>query len=153
MNLVVGAGRIGLLHYKGSTECILHPILGNLGEKYMELKEFVAETIIQIIDGIKSAQKYGTESGTEVIPSDPIVMQESIKGFALSRTVRGAPYYVNLIEFDIAVTSHEGGEAKAGFGVFIADVGVGLKGKTDFTSSTANRIKFTIPVVIPRQGV
>ena len=92
----------------------------------------------EIIEGVKIAQQYAKDEKTGAIVSQP----------------KGTPRHAirpETIEFDIAVTQTEGGQAKAGIGVFFASVGLGGQTQYETTDSAMNRIKFSIPVCLPRQ--
>ncbi len=121
----------------------------------MELSEFVEKSLNQIIDGVINAQKYAQEKGASVNPF----------GLDWKQEVRGQNLIVNtridqefelipqMIDFDVAVTVTEGGETKAGIGVFAGAIGIGTQAKIDDTNTKVSRIKFTIPVTFPPQKI
>ena len=94
----------------------------------MELNEFVKKTLLQILDGINSAQ---TESSVGVI----------------SPEMNGAN--VQTIKFDVAVTVEEsvGSDAGAKINVFGSKVGAEIEGKK--ASETATRINFEVRMIYP----
>ena len=111
----------------------------------MNLKEFVADSLKQIIDGVVEAQAYGKEKDARVNPLHLPV-----------RDKQGGVHSVNYrqdvahpIEFDVAVTTSQGTETKGGVGVIIAGWTLGATGKSDKGNEHVSRIKFTIPVVLP----
>ena len=121
----------------------------------MELNEFVAETLTQIIDGVRQAQeKLSTSeeppqqrgSINPPLSTSQGVLQE--KGYRISShgTV------VQNVDFDVAVTASEGVEAQAGAGILVAAIGLGAKGGTSSESVAVNRIKFQVQVSLPRQS-
>jgi hypothetical protein len=95
----------------------------------MDVKEFISDTLKQIIDGVKDAQAYATGKDAVVVP-----------------------YYGNRqnIDFDIAVTVVEGKETGGKAGISVWSIGAGVSGKSESSSSTASRIKFEIPVELPK---
>ena len=99
----------------------------------MELRDFVAETLKQIIDGVKLAQEHAKDAGAAINPPSP---------------AHRAPQF---IEFDVAVTTTEGDQIKGGAGVFVGPVGLGTQAQSEATSSAVNRIKFSIPLLLPCQ--
>lgn len=103
----------------------------------MELKDFVAETLNEIIDGVMIAQQHAKDEQTGAIINQP-------SGGSRARKSQ-------MIEFDIVVTQTDSGKAKAGIGVFFASVGLGGQTQYDTTASAMNRIKFSIPVLLPCQ--
>ena len=111
----------------------------------MELKDFVAETLKQIIDGVSIAQTHGATKGARVNP-----------GSLAFRTDQGMQIYDNetgqipqIIEFDVAVTTTEGTQTKGGVGIFVGPVGLGSQGQSDAGRSSISHIKFSIPVLLP----
>lgn len=100
----------------------------------MKLQDFVSETLIEIVNGVKQAQVAVKGSKAEINPSRPI---EGVKE--------------RPIEFDVAVTTIEGTETKGGVGIFVGPVGIGTQGRSDSSSSSVSRIKFSVPVKYPYQ--
>jgi hypothetical protein len=114
----------------------------------MELKDFVAQTCNQILDGVIEAQKYAGEKGATINPRGLVFTNNSNPIIDNSRAFSGnlAP---QLIDFDIAVTTSEGNEVKAGIGIFAGPLSVGTQGRMDDSNIKVNRIKFTIPILFP----
>lgn len=105
----------------------------------MDLKDFVAESIDQILLGIGEVKKrHGN-----VIPTMRILPEKSHE----PRGSGGNP--IDLIEFDIAVSTAESSEDKVGGGIKVLNfINVGLNASTqkELQSSTVSRIKFSVPV-------
>lgn len=114
----------------------------------MELKDFVSVTIKQLIDGVVEAQGYAAEKGALVNPSVVLTFGDS-KGVVTDRHGNSG----QLIEFDVALTTTEGDQYKGGLGIFVGPVGVGTQGQADFQNSTVSRIKFVLPVFLPKQSL
>jgi hypothetical protein len=111
----------------------------------MELKDFISNTIIQIIEGVTVAQKYGEKHGAMVNPNKSINFGKG-DNFALASGYDDFDY-MQIVNFDIAITSSEGGEAKVKAGIYV----LGAQGKNDFSSSSQNRISFSIPISLPKK--
>ena len=99
----------------------------------MELQEFVQQSIQEIVAGIKSAQEAThSDDGTRIVPAWD---GKSSKHFNL--------------EFDVAVVAEKktsveaGGKAK----LYVANAGGKLNKQS--SRSTANHIKFQIPIQYP----
>ena len=111
----------------------------------MNLQEFIAESLLQIINGVKEAQTGSADTGAHINPAGLIMPQEKIS----------APYHPNedtyssYIEFDVAITVTEGAERKGGIGVAAGIFAIGGQGKTETQSGTISRIKFSVPVMLP----
>ena len=95
----------------------------------MDIKEFISQTLKQIIDGVKDAQEHAEGKNAVVVP-----------------------YYGDRqkIDFDVAVTVVEGKETGGKAGISVWSIGAGVTGKTESSSSTVSRIKFEIPVELPK---
>jgi hypothetical protein len=117
----------------------------------MQLKEFVSQTLKEIIDGVQEAQKYASSVGAKVNPIAriPEGMKEKMKTHYWSDE-RGSGT-VEQIEFDVAVTSVDTTETQAGVGVFVAAFGLGAKNVSDSSNSLVSRIKFSVPIAHPLQ--
>jgi hypothetical protein len=111
----------------------------------MKLEDFVTETIKQIINGVKVAQEYAVGVQAKVNPRFRAFGDKSIAKWVDS----DQGLAVQEIEFDVAISAVEGTETKGGIGIFIGPVGLGSQGKSEASSSAVNRIKFSIPLVLP----
>lgn len=111
----------------------------------MQLDDFVAETIRQIAAGVQRGQIEARKLGTIVNPA-MLDRRPSAHGFL-------HPEMIKNVEFDVAVTTSEGTETKGGIGVSVLAVKLGSQGKSDATSTTANRIKFNVPITYPAAPV
>jgi hypothetical protein len=110
----------------------------------MELKEFVSETIKQVIDGVITAQEYATTKDSKV---NPKLTFRTDQGMQMWEKATGQP--IQSIEFDIAVTASEGSKAQGGVAVLIGVFGGGTKGQVEESSQKLNRIKFSVPISLP----
>jgi len=115
----------------------------------MELKEFVAESLKQLVDGVVTAQEYAKDKGASINPQG---LKYGFKSGVLE--VADDSVYTRIpqpIEFDIAITVSEGGETKAGIGVFAGALGLGTQAKMQDANIVANRIKFSVIILFPEQ--
>lgn len=115
----------------------------------IKLEDFVAETLKQIIMGVKAAQEYAAENGAKVSPAN-LCLSHCAQGdvrLMEENTCRIA----QEIDFDIAVTTTEGTETKGGVGIFVGPVALGTQGKSDAQNSSISRIKFQVPILLPNQ--
>lgn len=107
----------------------------------MDLKDFISQSLTQIMAGVKEAHSNIKGSGGWINPdirhskSLPIV---GMKGTA------------HMVEFDVAVTVNEDSKVKGGTGIFVGAVGLGLRSDIGSSDSVMSRIKFNIPVAYPR---
>lgn len=110
----------------------------------IQLKDFIRESLVQIVEGVKEAQtevaskklggRISPRRGTMNLPTDAEVAGMSV---------------IQHVSFDIAVTVVEGDEKKVGGSFFIAPLGIGAA-KTDTTKSeNFSRLNFKVPMVLP----
>ena len=107
----------------------------------MKLETFIAETLKQIVAGVKSAQKDAEEHGAMINPP--------IRGEKLLRPLNNSATIVQQVEFDVALTTSEGTTTSGGLGIFVGYVGIGARGESDAASASTSRIKFSVPVSLP----
>ncbi|HBX44444.1 MAG TPA: hypothetical protein DEG28_00925 [Porphyromonadaceae bacterium] len=109
----------------------------------MELKEFIKETLLQIITGVRDAQ-------TESAEYDAIVNPANIeKGDVMVTHIDNNVRTVQNICFEVALASSSSEATKAGIGVMLAYIGGGINKNTDGQNSITTGIKFTIPIALP----
>lgn len=111
----------------------------------MELKEFVSESLTQIISGIQDAQDKSKETGGQVVPS---IIYNHHQGIDIISHIDFDP--VALVKFDVSVTTNDVSNTKAGGGLFIAAFGAGAQTGTESSNNQLSRLQFTIPVALPK---
>jgi len=99
-----------------------------------ELKEFVSETIQQIIEGVK-------EAGLTL---------KSKMDYKKDGYVQIGDDMMQKIEFDISVTTTEATKTEGKAGVMIKVVDFGVKGSDNKEATSMNKIKFQVPVAYPQ---
>ena len=112
----------------------------------MQLQDFISQSIQQIVNGIRQSQQEN-KTDARINPS----------GLKLGSSLKQQELYdfenqmlLSSVEFDVAVTAEETTGTKGGIGIFVGAVGVGSQGKTDTRSSSVSRIKFTVPIALPK---
>lgn len=117
----------------------------------MDLKEFISESIVEIVEGIVDAQSRIKSDDALIIPSVQNVFTQSQSGgtnLAIGWDKKGN--MIHSVEFDVAVTSSEGTETKGGIGVVAGIVALGSQGKSLENNQSISRLKFRIPISFPR---
>jgi hypothetical protein len=110
----------------------------------IELRDFVAETIKQVIDGVVNAQEYAKEKRAVV---NPKLNYHNQNQDLLVDVATGQP--TRSISFNVAVTAAEGTKTQGGIAVFTGMLGLGSKGQSEKSNETVNRIQFSVPVFLP----
>ena len=113
----------------------------------MDLKTFIAESLTQIAEGIKEAQK--SDSGAIFSP-----LLKFNKDGQPEIAYNMKDLQPQMVAFDVAVTVTESSEKKGGLSVAMASL-FGFGGEVDSSSENAaiSRIRFEIPVVWPAVDV
>lgn len=106
----------------------------------MELREFVAETLVAIQEGVAEAIHRADESKT-IGRINPVWRSDEKIDWK---------EYVQPVEFDVAVTTTDKSAAGGKGGIKVLSVvDVGAEGSKSSERSTVSRIKFTIPISAP----
>jgi len=103
----------------------------------MELKDFVAHTLIAIVQGVRDAQANAVGSGAMISASVPVGIRQELH---LKETT---------VEFDVEVTTAEGAGTSAGGGIVVGMLGLSAKSESEQSSHARNRIKFSVQVALP----
>lgn len=111
------------------------------GGNVTKLSEFVAESLSELIIGVKEAQESAAELGALVNPSELRLTPRKEEKFELP---------VVKVAFDIAVTTLEGDTSKAGVAVLGGLLSVGGQTSAEAKETAASRIRFEIGVVLPK---
>ncbi|MDA3926928.1 MAG: hypothetical protein PF904_19805 [Kiritimatiellae bacterium] len=106
----------------------------------MNLKDFVKQTLVDIVGAINEASEELKGSGATV---NPVELKTARNGNPKEFPI------LHEVEFDVAVLAQEGKEAKGGIGIVVASVCLGFQGRSETNASTHSRIKFKIPLLLP----
>jgi hypothetical protein len=96
----------------------------------MELKTFIAQTLVELCEGVSDAQQRVLDLGARVNPA----------------LVAGN---ITKVDFDVEVSTAEGASAKSGLGVFVGAISAGAQGQMEAKQNSVGRIRFTVPVIMP----
>lgn len=114
----------------------------------MNLQDFIAETLSQIVNGVRAAQETVGPQGAEVSPhlsGGPSI--NSTHGFVPTH----AGVYAQIVAFDVALTVKEGTGTKGGIGVFAGAVTLGSSGQSSAEQSSISHVKFSVPLTLPNR--
>jgi len=115
----------------------------------MKLDKYVEETIKQVIAGIGAAKDYGDKNNARVNPASASFTSGNTSTIYCSDT--GVP--IQEIQFDIAVSVTEGNSTADTPEITVGSSTIsGIAQTTETTNSSTNRIKFSIPVLLPMYG-
>ncbi|MCZ4305942.1 hypothetical protein O4G98_14505 [Zoogloeaceae bacterium G21618-S1] len=116
----------------------------------MELRDFVAQTLTEIAEGVVRAQETLTPIGAKVNPQMSRVFSKGEKNYEAFGWANGeGANPVLLVSFDVAVTASEGRKTKGGIGVVTGIVSLGSSGATDRNDTAVSRLSFKVPLLLP----
>ena len=109
----------------------------------VNLQDFVRDSLVQVVAGVKEAATIASESGATVNPG--VIARDQDVRAKIGRD--WVP--VQSIEFDIAVVAAEGTADEGKVGFFVSVVGGTLASKAETSNQITSRLRFTVPVVLP----
>ncbi|MBF6635559.1 hypothetical protein ITX54_02620 [Rouxiella silvae] len=115
----------------------------------MKLDKYIEETLKQIITGISAAKKFGDQNGAQVNPASATFNHQNSTNIYCLNT--GVP--VQQIDFDIVVSVSEGNSTTDSPEITVGSSTISGNAQTsEITNSSTNRIKFSIPILLPLSG-
>ncbi len=116
----------------------------------MELKDFVAQAIVQITEGVIEAQTTLHATGARDNARMRQLHPQGERKYASVGWAEGeSGNPVLMVSFDVAVTASEETKTKGGIGVVTGILTLGSTGATDKGNSSASRIAFQVPLLLP----
>ncbi len=109
------------------------------------LQQFVSETLLQIVKGVKDAQAGADQLGAIVNPSIATSPEHAAKHGLL----KSVGEYAQLVQFDVALSAKAGTATKGGIGVFVGVVSLGSAGQSSAENASISRVKFVVPLTLP----
>lgn len=106
----------------------------------MNLRTFIAQTLLDIVNGVTDAQQ-ATNEGV-VVPRMP--MEKSVVDSGITK--------IQIVEIDVAVRAEESYEADGQARIGISVLGASTKGAVSATSGNESRVKVRIPLQLPTSG-
>ena len=107
----------------------------------MNLREFVKETLIQIVAGVADAQSRppGAQGDGGPTTSGAIVNPTRDEGVRV----------IQDVEFDVAITASDATEAGGGLSTALQVVGLRLGASSASREESISRVRFSVPIVYP----
>lgn len=119
----------------------------------MELRDFVAQTLTEIAEGVVQAQESLTPCGAKVNPQVSRILPKGQSNYEVFGWAEGeGSNPILLVSFDVAVTATEGTKTKGGIGVVTGVLSLGSTGATDKSETAISRLSFKIPLLLPLHG-
>ena len=112
----------------------------------MELKEFVAQTLTDLIQGILDAQTNLGQNGKFINP-ELSTQQGELEERGSLVSIQGQ--LVQNVDFDVAVTATTGKGSKGGIGVVAGVFALGSQAQSSTENIAVSRLKFSVPICLP----
>lgn len=110
----------------------------------MDLKQFVKETISQVVSGVNEInEELNTTTGGYV--QNKVTYPQPMNGFIRSYIRESID-----VDFDVAITATESDGKNGSAGIKVAsilNIGGGVDSKTE--NQIVSRVKFTLPLILP----
>ena len=114
----------------------------------MELKEYVCQTIVQICQGVKEAQKECAEMGAIVNPA-AFVYKDGDCYIPTKLNQAGVERRVQMIDIDAMLTDSSNDSSGVGVGLSVNFLGVKFGGDQTTGKTSTNHVHFSVPVALP----
>ena len=111
----------------------------------MELNDFVRETLLSIINGVKEAQEASSGTGAIISPSGLRYNTQLLRDQGYTE----AGEVTQTIAFDLAVTVKKGKATQGKIGVLSGVLNLASQGQSSRQNDQTNRVQFTIPLLLP----
>ena len=114
----------------------------------MELKDFVRDTLLDIVQGVKEAQEVCGVKGAIISP-------RSVQTVAPKANIEGKEHYVQMVEFQVVLGEEQNEKSdvpgKGSISAVLAHVGIdlGMSKKIEEGNNNQTVIKFSVPVILP----
>lgn len=120
----------------------------------MELKTFIRDAIVSIVEGVREAQESVVNSQPEH-PSSAMVVPFQHEHGKGGQHLTDSIYHrlIQMVEFDVAVTAQSGteGGVRGGIKIFGGVLQLGGEKKESSGQTAVSRLRFSVPVVLPSQ--
>jgi len=115
----------------------------------MKLKDFVSNSISEIIDGITAAQTKTKDSGAIINPRGKVINSESesIAGFIQDNESKRTP--IVELKYNVVVEADDSESDKAGISVVGGFFGFGGAIENKNANRSTNSITFSVPILFP----
>lgn len=120
----------------------------------MELKSFVTQALVEIVEGVQDAQKKLQGTGAKLNPNSTLMMRSPENRVVWLEDGREPSRFGQLVDFDVSVTASERDETQGGLGIKVASLIdlASVSGKSEDQNSVVSRLKFSVPVFLPEDA-
>lgn len=113
----------------------------------MELRQFIAQALTSIVEGVVEAQNQAKSHGAFVNPGGLMRTTKSISNDAIWDNSNNN--LARLVSFDVAVTIEDLTKTDAKIGVVAGLFNLGAGGASENKALAVTRIQFSVPLLLP----
>jgi hypothetical protein len=117
----------------------------------MDLKDFVSETLLSIIQGVNDAQEKAKELGAHINPGGLMRSTSNISSNAIWDNTTNN--YAQPVAFDVAITAEDSAKGGAKVKVLSGILGGDIGGEKGSKNVIASRVQFTVPLLLPAHNI
>lgn len=117
----------------------------------MELKNFVSQTLVAIVEGVVEAQASTAKHGAFVNPGGLTRSGSAVSTDAIWD--KSTNNYARAVSFDVAIAVEEGTSTQAKIGVVSGFFNAGAGGASENKERAMSRIQFVVPLLLPTTDV
>ena len=111
----------------------------------MDLKDFVSQSLIQIVQGVCDAAGPISAMGGYVSPAHT----SKTEGHVIGHTMDGKGRAVHSVHFDVAIVAENDSKVSGGGGLKVMGVRLGADASAAEREQTSSRIQFVVPLALP----
>ncbi len=123
----------------------------------MDLKEFVTETLVSIVEGVKAAQERVNNNDADADADafvNPGGLMRNSKGVADNAIWdQRTNNYARHVAFNVAVTAEDSSSGGAKVKVLTGILGGDVGGEKSNKNTAVSRVEFIVPVLLPSHNV
>jgi len=109
----------------------------------MDLKEFVKNTLVQIVEGSIEANRTLIDTGASINPVG------GYRGETSTGSWSDKDGATQMVKFHVALTNSEKEGASAGIGVLLGGINFGARGSSEEAETSITTVNFEIPLLLP----
>ncbi len=119
----------------------------------IELRDFIAASLTQIIEGVSIAQQNAARwnGRRELLTSATINPSHFQSSKAKEQALLALERYVTIVNFDLQLGSTKSRSGGFSIGVVLGALGIGGKVQDNDGRTATTRVKFEVPMVLPAQ--
>lgn len=113
----------------------------------IDLQTFVAQTLIQIVRVVAEAAGELGGNNDVINPDFHSMANQKTEGLFLTTS---AERFAQMVDFDVAITATDTKSKDGGAKLSVVAAQIGGSGKSESQQQSVSRVKFAVPVALPK---